>query len=65
MSGDTIASSTWIVDDGIVNDSAQNTTTITTIWISGGTVGTTYNVTNRITTAAGRIMDQDVKIRVA
>lgn len=61
---DTIATSTWIVPTGITKDSDTNTTTTTTIWLSGGTAGTTYELVNRITTAAGRTRDFTCVIKV-
>ena len=65
LAGDTIASSIWIVPTGITEDDAENTTTTTTIWLSGGSLKTNYSLVNRITTAAGRTMDQTVTIRVS
>lgn len=57
-SGDTISDSTWTVVSGDVTiDSDSNTTTTTTVWLSGGTLGTWAKVTNHITTAAGREED--------
>lgn len=61
---DTISASTWIVEDGITQDSASFTDTTTAIWLSGGTAGVTYDITNRIVTAAGRQIDQTVSIAV-
>ena len=61
---DTLATSTWTIPSGIMQDSASNTTTTATIWLSGGTVGTAYTLTNRITTAAGRTQDQSITILV-
>lgn len=61
---DTIASTTWTVPTGITQDSATNTTTTATIWLSGGTAGTAYTLTNRIVTAAGRTQDQSITILV-
>ena len=49
--GDTIASSVWVVDSGLTNEADDNDTTQTSIKLSGGTDGTTYTVTNTITTA--------------
>lgn len=60
---DTIATSTWIVPTGITKNSDSHTTTTTTIWLSGGTAGTTYTFTNRIITAGGRTMDDSVKLK--
>jgi len=62
--GETISSSAWTIPTGIIKDSDTNTTTTTTAWLSGGTVGTTYLVVNRITTSAGRTEDRSVYIRV-
>lgn len=61
---DTIASSTWTVADGITKDSDSNTTTTATIWLSGGTAGTTYELLNHIVTNAGREDERTVKITV-
>ncbi len=61
---DTIDTSIWIVPSGITKDSDTNTVTSTTIWLSGGTIGTAYVLTNRITTADGRTMDQSCKIKI-
>lgn len=61
---DTIASSTWIVPTGITKNSDTNTTTTSTIWLSSGTAGQTYELTNRITTAGGRTDDRTVTIAV-
>ena len=63
-SGDTISTSTWVVPTGITKDSDTNATTTTTIWISGGTAGTTYTFTNRIVTASGRTDDRSIVIQV-
>lgn len=63
LAGDTITTSTWIVPDGIVKDSDTNTTTDTTIWLSGGTLGTTYEFVNRVQTAGGRVYDQTCKLK--
>lgn len=62
--GDAIASSTWIVPAGIVKDSDSFNDTTTTIWLSGGTVGTTYDITNRITTDGARVMDQTMRLKL-
>lgn len=61
---DTIATSTWTVDAGITKDSDSNTTTDATIWLSGGTAGRTYHVTNRIVTAGGRTAERSIYIAV-
>lgn len=64
LDGDTISTSTWTVADGITIDSEAETTTTTTVWFSGGTVGQDYNATNHIVTVAGREDDRTICIRV-
>jgi hypothetical protein len=65
LGSDTIATSIWIVPAGITKNSNSNTTTLATVWLSGGTAGETYQVTNRITTAGGRTKDKSFSIYVA
>ena len=64
LDGDVIANSDWTVPSGLVEGSSSNTTSTTTVWLSGGTDGDDYEVQNRITTTGGRTMDQTVKLRV-
>jgi hypothetical protein len=59
---DTLATSEWTVPDGITAGATSITGTTTTIWFSGGEVGETYTIHNRITTAGGRTNDQTFKI---
>lgn len=62
--GDTIVTSTYLIDAGITKVSDTHTTMMTTIWLSGGTADTQYKVTNRITTAQGRQKDITLRIHV-
>ncbi len=64
LDGDTITASTWTAPTGITVDSDSHTTTATTVWLSGGTLGETYSLVNHITTAAGREDDRTIKIKV-
>lgn len=64
LAGDTIASSTWVVPVGITMTDSSFQTDNTTIWLSGGTTGATYEILNRIVTAGGRTMDQTIKVRI-
>ena len=60
---DTISSSTWTISgSGLTEDSSSNTTQVATIWLSGGTEGSSYEVTNRIITANGRTADRTIYI---
>lgn len=62
--GETISTSTFIASVGITIDSTSNTTKTATVWLSGGTEGQVYQVTNRIESSAGRIDDRSITIRV-
>lgn len=64
QSTDSIATSTWTVPAGLTEDSSSNTSLTSTIWLSGGTSGNSYEVTNRITTTGGRTFDRSIRIRV-
>ena len=64
VTGDTIVTSTWTADTGITIDSDSNTTTATTVWLSGGTAGESYGVTNHIVTDDGREDDRTITILV-
>lgn len=64
LNGDTIATSSWTVPAGLTKQSDTNNTSSTTVWLSGGTLGQTYTVTNRITTANGRTDERSILIKV-
>ena len=63
-SDDWIASAAASVQSGIALHLQTWTSTQHAIWVSGGTVGTEYNVTSRIETNGGRIDERTFKIRV-
>ena len=54
LGSDTISTSTWTLETGISKVADSKTNTTTTIWLSGGTVGESYAVENKIVTAGGR-----------
>lgn len=62
--GDTITTSEFIAETGITVDSDDHDDTTATVWLSGGTVGEIYEVTNRITTDQGRTDDRTIRIFV-
>lgn len=62
--GETLSTSTWTVQSGLTKDSESNTTTVSTVWLSGGTAGTTYTAAVRITTNQSRTDDRTIEIRV-
>lgn len=63
-SGESLSTSTFTVDAGITKDSESNDTSSATVWLSGGTAGTSYTVTNQITTSAGRTDERSMTIAV-
>lgn len=64
LNGDTIATSTFLLPDGLTQDSSSNTTLRTTVWLSGGSAGTLCRVTNRVVTAGGRTKDMTKLVMV-
>ena len=64
LDGDTISSDIWTVGSGITSDLETSTSTTSTIWLSGGTLATTYTVANRIVTAGGRTAERTLNISI-
>jgi len=62
LGADTISTSEWTVASGITEGTATATTTATTIWLSGGTAGVSYALTNQIVTAGGRTDDRTIVV---
>ncbi len=62
--GEEISSSTWIVPDGLTEEGDDHDATTAWVWLTGGTAGQTYAITNRITTNQARIDDRTMKIFV-
>jgi hypothetical protein len=63
-SGDTINASTWTIPEGITKDSDTKDGDSATVWLSGGTDGEEYTVTNKITTNGGRTGEYSFLVRV-
>lgn len=67
LGADTIASDSWEGTGGpggITSVLETNSTTASTIWLSGGTLGQKYALTNRIVTAGGRTEDRTIYVKV-
>jgi len=64
LDADAISSSSWIVPSGLTRLSDTWNQTATVIWLSGGTAGESYLLTNRIVTTGGRTRDQSVQLPV-
>lgn len=65
LSSETISSSTWAVAPSTITiSSSSNTTTATTVWLSGGTAGQVYTVTNTVVTSGGRTFQRSITVQV-
>lgn len=64
LAGDTISTGTWIVQSGLTKVKSFYTTSKDTVFVSSGVAGQTYSLTNRITTANGRVNDETIYILV-
>jgi hypothetical protein len=69
LGDDTIASSSWSApaDSGITihDDSVDSAGKLCAVWLRGGNVGSAQcRVTNRITTAAGRINERSLQVKI-
>lgn len=64
---ETITASSWTVAAGITQTTPAPsfTSTRATIWLTGGTAGVHYRVTNHITTNQGRQDDRTIVVAVA
>jgi len=68
LAADTITASSWAitVGDGALSIvSSSFTTTRAKVILSGGTLGTTYTLTNTVTTAIGDIAIENVQLKIA
>jgi len=52
--GETISTSTWTAEAGITKGADSKTDTTTTVWLSGGTAGSTYRIEDTVTTNGSR-----------
>lgn len=65
LAGDQVETSEWSVSDPSLEATNEaNTTTQATVWLSGGTAGQSYTVTNQITTAGGRTDERSFTVQV-
>ena len=66
--GDTIASATWTIapvcEGGLEVDHQTETTKIASVWLTGGNVGQSYDVTCHVVTAGGREDDRSFRVNV-
>jgi hypothetical protein len=61
---ETISGSSWSAP-GLTVVSTSYLSAISTVWVSGGSAGTTYDLVNTITTSGGRTLRQTVAMPCA
>lgn len=54
-----INTSTWLNPDNITINTSAKTATSSVVWVSGGTAGKTYRLTNRIVTTSNPTRTDD------
>jgi hypothetical protein len=70
LGSDTVSGVVYTPDSGITTSTAiggsatSNTTTTTTINLTGGTVGTIYNIKCEMTTSSGRVVIRNFRVKV-
>jgi hypothetical protein len=62
--GDEVTASSWDVPAGLTKESDSFTAETTTVWLSGGTEGEEYTVTNSVTTKHGRQADRSFTVKI-
>lgn len=62
--GETISSSDWTLPDGITEDSSTHNDTKAEIWLSAGSPGKKYRLTNHIVTTDEREDERTITIEV-
>lgn len=61
---DALTNVLWTVPSGIVSAGSFSSQSTTTVWLSGGTGGTSYLVSCSVTTSSGRMDKRTVQINV-
>lgn len=61
---DTIATSTWTADNGLVVDSSSSTTTTASCVVSAGRLGAYCNLVNHIITASSYEYDATITVEI-
>ena len=65
--GDVIVDSTWVrsgPDTALVLGVNSHDDSSTLLWLSAGTLGAEYRLTNHVTTQQGREMDATVRLKI-
>lgn len=65
LGDDTIAAVDWTVPAGLTGGAEATVGYVTAISLSGGTIGTTYDVACKVTGASGQIYNRSPRLPVA
>jgi hypothetical protein len=60
--GEVISESDWLVPDGLLMQDHGHEPYKTIVWLSGGTLGATYSVINRVITSVGQVQDATIEL---
>lgn len=64
-SGESLTCSVWTrTSTDIVETNTSLTTSVATIWLTGGSAGSTYSIANKVGTSGGRIDERTIDIKV-
>lgn len=61
--GETISNYTVTAPTGLTKDSDSRDGPVVTVWLSGGTAGVSYTVTNHVVTSEGREDDRSFTLK--
>lgn len=64
IADDPIIASVWTVPVGLTITAEFFSDTVTTVWLTSGTLDADYEIRNNITTMAGRILEQTVVLPI-
>lgn len=64
LGDETISNSIWLIPAAVSNELDSHDNTTTTIRVSGGVSGSSYQLTNRVTSSGGRSEDRTGVLKV-
>ena len=66
VAGELLTGSTWVLDQGsvVIGVTSFTAAGVTTVWLSGGTIGELVILANTVTTNQGRTYEKTCKLRI-
>jgi hypothetical protein len=61
---DTITAVVWTIPTGLTKQTSAFTDSTVTVWLTGGTLGTTYEVAAQMTTTGGRVYHRSFRLAI-